>query len=77
MNGFQCGFEQEDRLLFGSRPPRLAVDALPKHVKLRVEQDDRFAASASRTTNLVLVEDLMDGNVASHNRHFGRDASTR
>jgi hypothetical protein len=72
VNCLRCGIEQEDRLLLRCRPPPLALDALPMHVEVRVEQDYRLAAFTSRAANLMLIEYLTESSAASHGRRFGR-----
>ena len=64
--------EQESRFLVRGRPPGFAVDALPKHFEVLVQQDDGLWTAAARTRNVMLIEDIIDRNASSHIRIVGR-----
>ena len=66
VNGLQSRIEQEVGLDFRSRPAAIAVDALPLHLKRAIEQDDCLRAAATRTSDVVFIENLADGNSSSH-----------
>lgn len=77
VNRLQRRPEKEHRLLFGCGPTAFAVDALPEHVEQRIQQDNRLLAPATRTADVVLVENLGDSNAASHEQRFGRHMGPR
>src|SRR5262245_43514872 len=71
VNKFGCEMEQKRRFFVRRRPPRFAVDALPEHFELFVQQNDCFGTPATRTRDVMLVEDIIDRHASSHTRFVG------
>jgi hypothetical protein len=71
MNRSERRTQQQCRLFVAGRPSDFTIDALPVHIELRVDQDDRFAALTSRTRDAVLIEDVGKLDASWHTRFVG------
>ena len=71
MNRLQCRTEQQRRFIIIGGPSGFAVDALPTHLELRVNQDDRLRTAASGTHDAVFVEDLAEDETSLHTQGVG------
>jgi hypothetical protein len=71
MNRSESRTEQQRRLFLAGRPSDFTVNALPVHVELCVDQDDRFGTLAPRTRDAVLIENIGKPDASSHDRCVG------
>ena len=58
MDRLQGRTEQQCRLLLARGPSNFAIDALPVHVELGIDQDNGFATLTPRTRDIVPIEDF-------------------
>lgn len=71
MNRLQSRAKQQGGLVVARGPLAFAIDALPGDLELRIDQDDRLGAPATRAHIAMSVENLMDDQASLHNRVVG------
>jgi hypothetical protein len=59
MDGFHAGAKQQNRFIIARRPSRVAIDALPADIELRIDQHHGFRVPALRAYDALCIEDLV------------------
>lgn len=71
MNGLERGPEQQRRFFVACGPAAFAVDALPGHFELLVDEHHRLRAAAAGATDAMPVEHVVSRQSSLHEQFVG------